>query len=314
MEEKYLQKMYEEIFYRSAALSSAELDLAAAARAAASPNYTPYSKRRYKEGLATLKKRYAKFMKAQRKAARQAAKEAEAQKRALAVQQTGAASPAQASSSSAPAVQPAAPSAAAYTEAPPALPAAACGTQPRLRASNLRWFKKPLRYLTAGVLATMMLSTAVMAAGGIFDRSQITDHGEYGVIRLDSGVLQSCPEGWENTCYPTWVPQGFELVRTMEDSGTSQIVYQKGNDQFLSIDVLSPDYNTTPSILNTINTENCDPVDVRIQGNPCTVYVRRDCYYALCYFSYESAGYLISGNVSPDDIVQVAEKLSIFSH
>lgn len=254
MEEKYLHKMYDELFYRAAALACHEADSAEIMRDAALPDFQPYSQKRYEEGLCALKEKC------------RAAEKARA---------------------------------AAAVPAPP---------EKQKRMS----FRRPLRVLIAAAMVMCLLVTSAVATGGVLDRVRIADHGEYSAIKVDSGALMERPASWQAACYPLWVPAGFTLNHVVENEMKSGLSYKNNSGDCLTFQIIPPEQNLSSTALNTINTENSDEVQVFIHGNPATVYVRRDFYFAMCYFSYEGTGYIIGGNVTADDIVHMAEQLSIF--
>lgn len=99
------------------------------------------------------------------------------------------------------------------------------------------------------------------------------DHGQYTAIGLreDEQKAFDVPNGWEGMYYPTYIPDGFEVINV--ESLSEQIFlisFENKNNEYLTFEEMTEDAESN------IDTENAQVYYTEIHGNTALVSVKAD--------------------------------------
>ena len=99
------------------------------------------------------------------------------------------------------------------------------------------------------------------------------DHGQYTAIGLreDEQKAFDVPNGWEGMYYPTYIPDGFEVIN--EENLSEQIFlisFENKNNEYLTFEEMTEDAESN------IDTENARVYYTEIHGNTALVSVKAD--------------------------------------
>ena len=99
------------------------------------------------------------------------------------------------------------------------------------------------------------------------------DHGQYTAIGLreDEQNAFDVPNGWEGMYYPTYIPDGFEVINV--ESLSEQIFlisFENKNNEYLTFEEMTEDAESN------IDTENAQVYYTEIHGNTALVSVKAD--------------------------------------
>ena len=99
------------------------------------------------------------------------------------------------------------------------------------------------------------------------------DHGQYTAIGLreDEQKAFDVPNGWEGMYYPTYIPDGFEVIN--EENLSEQIFlisFENKNNEYLTFEEMTEDAESN------IDTENAQVYYTEIHGNTALVSAKAD--------------------------------------
>ena len=99
------------------------------------------------------------------------------------------------------------------------------------------------------------------------------DHGQYTAIGLreDEQKAFDVPNGWEGMYYPTYIPDGFDVVNVENLSGQIFLIsFENQNSEYLIFKEMTEDTESN------IDTENAQVYYTEIHGNTAMVSVKED--------------------------------------
>lgn len=99
------------------------------------------------------------------------------------------------------------------------------------------------------------------------------DHGQYTAIGLreDEQKAFDVPNGWEGTYYPTYIPDGFEVINVENLSEQIFLIsFENKNNEYLTFEEMTEDAESN------IDTENAQVYYTEIHGNTALVSVKAD--------------------------------------
>lgn len=99
------------------------------------------------------------------------------------------------------------------------------------------------------------------------------DHGQYTAIGLreDEQKAFDVPNGWEGMYYPTYVPDGFEVINVENLSEQIFLIsFENKNNEYLTFEEMTEDAESN------IDTENAQVYYTEIHGNTALVSVKAD--------------------------------------
>lgn len=99
------------------------------------------------------------------------------------------------------------------------------------------------------------------------------DHGQYTAIGLreDEQKTFDVPNGWEGMYYPTYIPDGFDVVNVENLSGQIFLIsFENQNSEYLIFKEMTEDTESN------IDTENAQVYYTEIHGNTAMVSVKED--------------------------------------
>ena len=99
------------------------------------------------------------------------------------------------------------------------------------------------------------------------------DHGQYTAIGLreDEQNAFDVPNGWEGMYYPTYIPDGFEVINVENLSEQIFLIsFENKNNEYLTFEEMTEDAESN------IDTENARVYYTEIHGNTALVSVKAD--------------------------------------
>lgn len=99
------------------------------------------------------------------------------------------------------------------------------------------------------------------------------DHGQYTAIGLreDEQKAFDVPNGWEGMYYPTYIPDGFEVINVENLSDQIFLIsFENKNNEYLTFEEMTEDAESN------IDTENAQVYYTKIHGNTALVSVKAD--------------------------------------
>lgn len=99
------------------------------------------------------------------------------------------------------------------------------------------------------------------------------DHGQYTAIGLreDEQKAFDVPNGWEGMYYPTYIPDGFEVINVENLSEQIFLIsFENKNNEYLTFEEMTED------VESNIDTENAQVYYTEIHGNTALVSVKAD--------------------------------------
>ena len=99
------------------------------------------------------------------------------------------------------------------------------------------------------------------------------DHGQYTAIGLreDEQKAFDVPNGWEGMYYPTYIPDGFEVINVENLSDQIFLIsFENKNNEYLTFEEMTEDAESN------IDTENAQVYYTEIHGNTALVSVKAD--------------------------------------
>ena len=99
------------------------------------------------------------------------------------------------------------------------------------------------------------------------------DHGQYTAIGLreDEQKAFDVPNGWEGMYYPTYIPEGFEVINVENLSEQIFLIsFENKNNEYLTFEEMTEDAESN------IDTENAQVYYTEIHGNTALVSVKAD--------------------------------------
>ena len=99
------------------------------------------------------------------------------------------------------------------------------------------------------------------------------DHGEYTAIGLreDEQKAFDVPNGWEGMYYPTYIPDGFEVINVENLSEQIFLIsFENKNNEYLTFEEMTEDAESN------IDTENAQVYYTEIHGNTALVSAKAD--------------------------------------
>ena len=99
------------------------------------------------------------------------------------------------------------------------------------------------------------------------------DHGQYTAIGLreDEQKAFDVPNGWEGMYYPTYIPDGFEVINVENLSEQIFLIsFENKNNEYLTFEEMTEDAESN------IDTENAQVYYTKIHGNTALVSAKAD--------------------------------------
>ena len=132
------------------------------------------------------------------------------------------------------------------------------------------------------------------------------DHGQYTAIGLreDEQKAFDVPNGWEGMYYPTYIPDGFEVINVENLSEQIFLIsFENKNNEYLTFEEMTEDAESN------IDTENAQVYYTEIHGNTALVSVKAD----LTIVSWKEQNRILSvvfdGEVE-EDALKVAKSVT----
>ena len=99
------------------------------------------------------------------------------------------------------------------------------------------------------------------------------DHGQYTAVKLqeDEQKAFDVPNGWEGMYYPTYIPDGFEIINVENLSEQIFLIsFENKNNEYLTFEEMTEDAESN------IDTENAQVYYTEIHGNTALVSAKAD--------------------------------------
>ena len=114
-----------------------------------------------------------------------------------------------------------------------------------------------------------------------------------------SDTTVDIPEGWTANCYPTYIPEGFELIQCVSIKSKNSALYTDPQDRLLSFTVYQRDTKVN------IDAENAVISEIHINGVDATLFAK-DTGNTLVW-SYGDQFIVIYMKGTVDEIIKVAD-------
>lgn len=137
-----------------------------------------------------------------------------------------------------------------------------------------------MRIVKVAAFVFVFLSVSVslaMAASPEFRAEAVrllqTDQGEYTTLEMaiDQDVFADVPEGWEGSCFPSYIPEGFEVKQIISFPESNVVSYWK--DSAYERIYFSED---GPNTVSNLNTENAVIREITIQGKEVIMAIKEN--------------------------------------
>ena len=132
------------------------------------------------------------------------------------------------------------------------------------------------------------------------------DHGQYTTVKLQENEQKSfdVPNGWEGMYYPTYIPDGFEVINVENLSEQIFLIsFENKNNEYLTFEEMTEDAESN------IDTENARVYYTEIHGNTALVSAKAD----LTIVSWNEQNRILSvvfdGDVE-EDALKVAKSVT----
>ena len=132
------------------------------------------------------------------------------------------------------------------------------------------------------------------------------DHGQYTAIGLreDEQKAFDVPNGWEGMYYPTYIPDGFEVINVENLSEQIFLIsFENKNNEYLTFEEMTEDAESN------IDTENAQVYYTEIHGNTALVSVKADLTNVSWNEQNRMFSVIIDGEVE-EDALKVAESVT----
>lgn len=94
---------------------------------------------------------------------------------------------------------------------------------------------------------------------------QVNDeYAEIGFFKTDTTI--AVPEGWNGSCYPSYIPEGFTIKQLVHDDKMSLVLYQDQNNRHLTFVIYCNE------MVVNIDSENAKASFIEIQGVKATAF------------------------------------------
>lgn len=185
-------------------------------------------------------------------------------------------------------------------------------TKAEKRHRAKRWFNGASRLVAclalASVLTTGVLYVTVDAARNTINNFFLELHDGYTILHGDKELVKDTaplPENWTGPVTPGWVPDRFTSVAGMEMHHSSELSYTTSEkDQILLISVWSA--NESPVIDSEDMYLNRT---LLVQGTEASLYTKSETEQLYLTFTVNDHSIQICGNVSEQEIVEIAENI-----
>ena len=143
---------------------------------------------------------------------------------------------------------------------------------------RLRWISLKKQFFTVAALGILCIGLTTAFASSETFRVRVfsmfaEDHGQYTAIGLreDEQKAFDVPNGWEGMYYPTYIPDGFEVINVENLSEQIFLIsFENKNNEYLTFEEMTEDAESN------IDTENAQVYYTEIHGNTALVSVKAD--------------------------------------
>ena len=132
------------------------------------------------------------------------------------------------------------------------------------------------------------------------------DHGQYTAVRLqeDKQKAFDVPAEWEGIYYPTYIPDGFDVVNVENLSGQIFLIsFENKNNEYLTFEEMTEDAESN------IDTENARVYYTEIHGNTALVSVKADLTIVSWNEQNRTLSVVFDGEVE-EDALKVAKSVT----
>ena len=132
------------------------------------------------------------------------------------------------------------------------------------------------------------------------------DHGQYTAIGLreDEQKAFDVPNGWEGMYYPTYIPDGFEVINVENLSEQIFLIsFENKNNEYLTFEEMTEDAESN------IDTENARVYYTEIHGNTALVSVKADLTIVSWNEQNRTLSVVFDGEVE-EDALKVAKSVT----
>ncbi len=182
--------------------------------------------------------------------------------------------------------------------------------QARIKAQKRRrYFCK--RFARIGAVAAMIailvpaIGMNVSAGRTAISNYVIQNFADHSVLRYDKENNALPPFGWRSEYYPRWLPEGYRVSSVNFDQIGDYIWYNTKTGKEMSFFVFNS--LSQPSL----NNENREKKAIMIGDYPAILYISEDMREMMLFFSLPGGTVQIEGNLSENEIVQIAESFVV---
>ena len=173
----------------------------------------------------------------------------------------------------------------------------------RFRSLPRKVLRRAVTVAAAVAVLCSSAFTVAMASSPTIRGIILEDFGKYSDLVMLLGEQKAeCPEGWEEMYYPTYIPQGYTFYKCTKSSEVSNLIYINSDKEFINFSIITNSTNIS------MDTEKMTKAKLEINGQDAILYVKER--ISSLVINYEDYVILISGYLTKDDVIKIAESIS----
>jgi len=176
--------------------------------------------------------------------------------------------------------------------------------QPAHKKSRL--FHLPRRSAAAIAAVAVFVFAAIPAAAyytNFFD--VITNFFEdHGVVDTLDGQKFTKPDGWDSEFYPTWIPDGYELVEVTNTFYSSVLYFENSDGHEFNFTICFSENE------QQINTEDVEEFEINIQGKAHMAYKSPDGTHCMIVIGTTAGNLIVDGSLSEAEFIKIVKSIN----
>ena len=175
----------------------------------------------------------------------------------------------------------------------------------KFEESIKRYFRRTAAAAAAILLVASGSLVTVRAVSPSIREIVLTDFGQYSTLDMVfSGKQAEIPEDWQEQYYPRYIPKKFTYKETKGISKVKSLVYANSEGNYLNFTVIFPGAQID------IDTEDMEQTKIIIKEHEAILFKKLSKFKSAILINYEDCVIYISGAVSEDEIIKIAESIS----
>lgn len=158
--------------------------------------------------------------------------------------------------------------------------------------------------LNLGLTITLAASSAARAYMAEFLLKPNEKYTEIGFYETDANAV--VPDGWTGACFPTYIPEGFEVAQVVSGDGGDVVTYINNNNRMFMFEMFS--MNTRMNL----DTEQAKTSFINIRGSEIIVFDKEGIVSMIWQFGDKFIVMHLSGTV--DEATAIAESVRVIKY